>query len=136
MSNEIIKISNIANKYDKVDTVMYALNKENLKRSAIRIAGNKAVGIDKVTKKEYIENLDSNLEDLIVRMKRMAYKPKAVRRGYIPKVGSDKKRALGILAFEDKIVQDMMAQILNAIYEPMFKSFFLDLDTKGDVIRQ
>lgn len=123
MSNEIIKISNTANKYDKIDTVMYALNKENLKRSAIRIAGNKAVGIDKVTKKEYIENLDSNLEDLIVRMKRMAYKPKAVRRVYIPKVGSDKKRTLGIPAFEDKIVQDMMAQILNAIYEPIFKSF-------------
>ncbi len=73
MSNEIIKISNTANKYDKVDTVMYALNKENLKLSAIRIAGNKAVGIDKVTKKEYIENLDSNLEDLIEGMKRIAY---------------------------------------------------------------
>ena len=56
-------------------------------------------------------------------MKRMSYKPKAVRRTYIPKPGSDKKRPLGIPAFEDKIVQDLMSQILEAIYEPMFKEF-------------
>ena len=123
MSNEIIRISNIASRNKQIDTVMYALNKENLKQSAKKIAGNKAVGIDKVTKKEYMKNLDNNIEDLIARMKRMAYKPKAVRRVYIPKAGSDKKRPLGIPAFEDKIVQDQMSQILNVIYEPMFKNF-------------
>ena len=123
MSNEIIRISNIARKYRQIDTVMYAINEENLKQSAIKMAGNKAVGIDKVTKKEYIEKLNSNIKGLIKRMKRMSYKPKAVRRTYIPKPGSDKKRPLGIPAFEDKIVQDLMSQILEAIYEPMFKEF-------------
>ena len=123
MSNEIIRINNIARQYKRVDTVMYALNKEKLKQSAMKIAGNKAVGIDNTTKKEYVENLDKNLEELIARMKRMGYKPKAVRRVYIPKPGSDKKRPLGIPAYEDKIVQDVMTQILNAIYEPMFKEF-------------
>lgn len=123
MSNEIIRISNIASMHKQVDTVMYVLNKENLKQSAKKIAGNKAVGVDNTTKKEYIENLESNIGDLIARMKRMAYKPKAVRRVYIPKAGSDKKRPLGIPAFEDKIVQDQMTQILNVIYEPMFKKF-------------
>ena len=123
MSNEIIRISNIARKYRQIDTVMYAINEENLKRSAIKMAGNKAVGIDKVTKKEYIEKLNLNIKDLVQRMKRMSYKPKAVRRTYIPKPGSDKKRPLGIPAFEDKIVQDLMSQILEAIYEPMFKEF-------------
>ena len=123
MSNEIIRISNIERQYKRIDTVMYALNKENLKQSAMKIAGNKAVGIDNVTKKEYVENLDRNIEDLIVRLKRMGYTPKAVRRVYIPKTGSDKKRPLGIPAYEDKIVQDVMTQILNAIYEPMFKEF-------------
>lgn len=123
MSNEIIRISNIAKEHQKVDTVMYALNKENLKRYAKQIAGNKAVGIDNITKKEYIENLDSNIENLIIDMKKMAYKPKAVRRVYIPKPGSEKKRPLGIPAFEDKIVQMGMTEILNAIYEPMFKEY-------------
>ena len=32
MSNEIIRISSIGRKHDKIDTVMYALNKENLNR--------------------------------------------------------------------------------------------------------
>ena len=123
MSNEIIRISNIAKQYPKVDTVMYALNKENLKESAKKIAGNKAVGIDNVTKQDYTADLNSNIEKLIERMKRMGYRPKAVRRVYIPKPGSDKKRPLGIPAYEDKIVQDVMTQILNAIYEPMFKEF-------------
>ena len=123
MSNEIVRISNIAKQFQKVDSVMYALNKENLKINAIRIAGNRAVGIDQVTKREYIANLDENLDNLILRMKKMAYKPKAVKRVYIPKPGSDKKRPLGIPAFEDKIVQAGMTQILNAIYEPMFKEF-------------
>ena len=66
MSNEIIRISNIAEQYKRVDTVMYALNKENLKQSAMKIAGNKAVGIDNTTKKEYVENLNCNIEDLII----------------------------------------------------------------------
>jgi len=123
MSNEIIRISNLAKIHNKVDTVMYALNETNLKASARKISGNKAVGIDKVTKCEYMQNLNENIDKLIVNLKKMAYKPKAVRRVYIPKVGSDKKRPLGIPAFEDKIVQDCMTQILNAIYEPMFKEF-------------
>ena len=123
MSNEIIRISNIARKYSKVDTVMYALNENNLKASAKRIAGNKAVGIDNITKQEYISNIDENIRKLIESMKKMAYKPKAVKRVYIPKPGTDKKRPLGIPAIEDKIVQEVMTQILNAIYEPMFKEF-------------
>lgn len=123
MSNEIIRISNIAREHQKVDTVMYALNEENLKKSAMRLSGNKAVGIDQVTKKEYIEKLDENINRLKKDMKTMTYKPKAVRRIYIPKAGSNKTRGLGIPAYEDKIVQDVMTQILNAIYEPMFKEF-------------
>ncbi len=123
MSNEIIRISNIAKKHLKVDTVMYALNKENLKMEAKRIGRNKAVGIDNITKQEYVENLENNIEKLIENMKKMAYKPKAVRRIYIPKPGSDKTRPLGIPAVEDKIVQAVMTKILNAIYEPMFKEF-------------
>lgn len=123
MSNEIIRISNIAKQHQVVDTVMYALSKENLINSAKSIAGNKAIGIDNITKAEYIEKLDENVDNLINRMKRMAYRPKPVRRVYIPKLGSNNKRPLGIPAFEDKMVQDIMAQILNAIYDPMFKKF-------------
>jgi len=73
-----------------------------------------------MTKSEYGKNLQENLTDLIYRMKRMSYRPQAVRRTYIPKVGSNELRPLGIPAYEDKLVQGAMAEILNAIYDPLF----------------
>jgi group II intron reverse transcriptase/maturase len=53
-------------------------------------------------------------------MKRQAYKPQPARRVYIPKPGTDKKRPLGIMTYEDKLVQAVLAGILNAIYEADF----------------
>jgi len=48
----------------------------------------KAYGIDKVTKEEYGQNLEENLGNLVERMKKGSYKPKPIRRVYIPKDGS------------------------------------------------
>jgi group II intron reverse transcriptase/maturase len=81
---------------------------------------NKAAGVDSVTKREYEINLDANVRDLINRMKRQAYKPLPARRTYIPKPGTDKKRPLGIPAYEDKLVQAALAKIMNAVYENDF----------------
>src|SRR5476649_303275 len=54
-------------------------------------------------------------------MKRMAYKPGAVRQAKIPKeVNHGETRALVISNFEDKIVQKMMQRVLESIYEPLF----------------
>ena len=81
--------------------------------------GNKAAGIDEVTKAKYEENLPGNVKDLIGRMKNQAYKPQPVKRTYIPKENG-KKRPLGIPAYEDKLVQKALSKILNAIYEEDF----------------
>lgn len=47
--------------------------------------GNKATRIDKVTEKEYAENLENNIKDLINRLKNKAYIPTLAKRVNIPK---------------------------------------------------
>lgn len=59
------------------------------------------------------------VNQIIDELKNLTYEPKAVKRVYIPK-RNGKMRPLGIPSFRDKLVQDAMRQILEAIYEPVF----------------
>ena len=67
-----------------------------------------------------MEILKENIEDLVNRLKSQSYRPVPVRRMYIPKLNSNKKRPLGIPEHEDKIVQRGITKILNTIYENDF----------------
>ena len=101
--------------------LMHHFNKEELLQCFYELDGKKAVGVDGMTKSQYVEQLDSNIEDLIVRMKRMGYRPGPVRQVLIPKEGKPgATRPLGISNFEDKIFQKMMQKVLESIYEPLF----------------
>jgi group II intron reverse transcriptase/maturase len=101
---------------------MQYVNKKTLEESYRRQPKGKAVGIDEMTKEKYGERLEENIDDLMARMKRFAYRPYPVRRTYIPKMNG-KMRGLGIPSFEDKMVQGVFKEILEAIYEPKFKEF-------------
>ena len=103
----------------KLYTLIHYVNKETLKEQHEKQRKGKASGIDKVTKEEYDKNLDENINNLLSRMKKFSYKPLPVRRTYIPKLNG-KLRPLGIPAYEDKLVQGVMANILNEIYECKF----------------
>ena len=108
------------NEQQPIFTSLYHLiNEELLKQCHKELDGNKAVGIDNVSKKEYAENLDENIKDLVIRLKNKAYKPLPALRVYIPK-DNGKMRPLGISIYEDKIVQMALKKILEAIYEPKF----------------
>ena len=102
--------------------LMPHFNRESLTACFHELDGSKAVGIDRKTKEEYGNNLDSNIGRLIERMKSMVYLPEPVREVLIPKEDG-KNRPLGISNFEDKIVQLMMSKVLEAIYEPRFHNF-------------
>ena len=109
-------------KYNNVQGIMQYINIETLKEQHNKQKGNKATGIDKITKEQYAEHLEENLEQTINKMKQHKYKPKAVRRVLIPKPNG-KMRPLGIPSYEDKLIQAQMADILNIIFERYFKDF-------------
>lgn len=56
---------------------------------------------------------------IIESLKNETYIPKPVRREYIKK-SNNKKRPLGLPTFTDKLVQEVIRMILEAIYEPLF----------------
>jgi len=107
----------------RTDTVFnnigYVVDLNLLRESYHQLDGKKAVGIDKVTKATYGRNLEDNLQNLLARIRRNAYKPQASRLVEIPKEDGS-TRPLAISCFEDKIVQNAVSKILTAIYEPIF----------------
>lgn len=119
MASEIQDIRKLSVYYPKLETLIHLVNYDSLLQEHKRQLKGKAVGIDEVTKEEYDANLEENLKDLVRRMKSFSYRPKAGRRTYIPKANG-RLRPLGIPAYEDKLVQGVMARILNEVYEPRF----------------
>lgn len=122
METKLKRIAEVAKEKpkEKFTSLIHLINKQTLMECHKEMPAKKASGVDKTTKEMYAENLEDNVEGLISRMKKQAYKPQPSRRVYIGKEGTDKKRPLGIPAYEDKLVQANLAKILNAIYEQDF----------------
>lgn len=79
----------------KLQTIMHYVNRETLMKQHEKQKTNKASGIDGVTKEEYDLNLEYNISNLLGRMKTYSYRPRPVRKTYIPK-SDGKLRGLGI----------------------------------------
>jgi len=100
----------------------HVTDRDNLNACFQRMKPDKAPGVDGVTKEQYEADLKANLQDLESRLKRLGYRPQPVRRKWIPKPGSTKKRPLGIPCFEDQLVEMSLKQVL----EPIWEADFLD----------
>ena len=79
-------------------------------------AGTKGVNNDTADKFS-----EKKVAGIIKRLVDGTYQPSPVRRVYIDK-GNGKKRPLGIPTFTDKLVQEVLRMILEAIYEPLFSN--------------
>lgn len=64
---------------------------------------------------------EKKIAEIIKSLSDETYTPKPVRREYIKKrSGSKKKRPLGIPSFTDKLVQEVLRIVMEAVYEPVF----------------
>jgi group II intron reverse transcriptase/maturase len=107
------------NKHHRFGDLYRWLNQDVLRHCFYQLRKDAASGVDRVSFEQYQQNLEANLNDLVGRLKRKAYRARLVRRKYIPK-GNGKLRPLGIPVLEDKLLQVAVTQILMAIYEMDF----------------
>ena len=121
MNNKLARIVALANdKKLKFNALVHHVNPDALVHAFKQLKRNKACGVDEVTLNDYESDLGNNINKLVAKMKDKTYRPKPVKRVYIPKPGSDDKRPLGIPATEDKMVQLAVKKILEPIFEPLF----------------
>jgi RNA-directed DNA polymerase len=121
METKLRRISEISQENPKkvFTSIGHLINKEMLINCHREMDKNKAAGIDGVSKGMYEQNLDENLERLVESLKHKSYRPQPVKRVHIPK-DNGKTRPLGIAVYEDKLVQQALKKILEAVFEPLF----------------
>jgi group II intron reverse transcriptase/maturase len=79
-----------------------------------------AAGVDGQTAQDYEVDLLGNLRSLLERAKSGTYRAPPVRRVRIPKGTGQETRPLGIPAYEDKVLQRAVVQVLEPLYEQDF----------------
>ena len=103
-------------------SLAHLIDEATLVRAFHRIRKDAAVGVDGITKEQYGQELESNILDLHKRLRTMQWRHQPIRRVHIPKE-KGQSRPIGISSLEDKIVQGALHELLEAIYEPLFKDF-------------
>lgn len=101
-------------------SLAHLLDEEALKRAYRGLRKDAAVGVDGVTHEAYGRELDANVRDLHERLRTGRYRHKPIHRVYIPK-DQGKTRPIGVSSVEDKIVQAAIRDVLEVVYEPVFR---------------
>jgi RNA-directed DNA polymerase len=99
--------------------LFHHIDEEMLHEAYRQVRKDGATGVDKVSGEEYSKHLVENIRDLYQRLKEKRYQAPMIRRVRIPKADGG-ERALGIPTFEDKIVQKVVAMLLERVYEQDF----------------
>jgi RNA-directed DNA polymerase len=121
MSPELLKVVERAQREPegRFHSLAHFIDVPALGRAFRRIRKDASAGVDGVTKDEYGQNLEGNLHDLHERLRTKQYRHQPIRRVHIPK-DKGKTRPIGISTFEDRVVQDAVRAVLEAIYEQDF----------------
>ncbi len=121
MSPELLKVAERAKREPEAQfhSLAHLIDEAALRRAFDRIRGDAAVGVDGVTKEQYGQDLDEKLRNLLDRLKTKQYRHQPILRVHIPK-DRGRTRPIGISTVEDKVVQDALREVLEAVYEQDF----------------
>lgn len=106
----------------RFDNLLHHVTVELLEKAYYGLNRRAASGVDGEDWKSYGEGLQARLSELHTRLHTNRYKPQHVKRIWLTKANG-KQRPIGITAIEDKVVQQALAWILEAIYERDFLGF-------------
>jgi len=122
MSTSLLRVAERARREPegRFHSLAHLMDVPALERAFHRLREDAAVGVDGVSKAQYGQALEANLEDLHGRLKAKRYRHQPLRRVHIPK-GGGRTRPIGISAVEDKIVQEAVREVLEAVYEQDFE---------------
>jgi RNA-directed DNA polymerase len=96
-------------------------SRKTLERAFVQVKAKEgAAGVDHVTIEEFEQHLDENLDKLVEGLREGSYRPQAIRRAWINKMGSKEKRPLGIPTVRDRVVQTALVKVLEPIFERDF----------------
>jgi RNA-directed DNA polymerase len=123
-SNGLVAVRRAARQSKSVrfTALLHHITFDLLKQSYLSLERDSAPGIDGVTWQAYGENLEAKLTALHDRIHKGSYRARPARRTYIPKADGS-RRPLSIWCLEDKIVQQAVGTVLEAIYEEDFVGF-------------
>lgn len=121
VSPKLLKVTQRAQKdpSTKFLSLAHLIDEEALTRAFHRQRKDAAVGVDGITKEQYEQDLETNIRALHARLKAGQYRHQPIRRVHIPKA-KGKTRPIGVSCIEDKLAQEVLREILEAIYEPSF----------------
>ena len=106
------------------DVLSKILMPSNIRAAIEEVRKNKgAPGIDEMPVEKLAAYFALNESIVIRQILNKEYKPQPVRRVYIPKPNSDKKRPLGIPTVVDRVVQQMVGRVLTREYDPLFSQY-------------
>jgi RNA-directed DNA polymerase len=121
MSPELLKVVERARREPegRFHSLAHLLDVPALERAYHRLRKEAAVGVDGVTKEQYGQELEANLQNLHERLRSKQYRHQPIRRVHIPK-DNGMTRPIGISTVEDKVVQDALRAVMEAVYEQDF----------------
>lgn len=121
------EINALEKKYPRIQSIMRFINEETLREAYKKQP-------DSDVKQMYGEHLDENISELLRRMKASSYFPQSQDRIRMTNTDMDREKYI-FRAFEDRLLQCLFKEILDAIFKPKIHRKMADLKKKASAMR-